>query len=265
MFHNSHSRFHGDRAGLSHTFCRVPNGGGESNKHWLCALQTLFLFQTWYIILLIAQWQVLFPVPSHYHVNFLTWFWQFKQEPHSQCFSAISWGLLFLCLKRLTVQRQEELNRLGARSPNTKGYTQLKSVQTGLVVYPTGIPPYKKKKKKKKAYFIFMKGSQKLQLSSQCTEVLKWQLPLWVCKAVLWEQPDKDTPALPASRLGQRDQELFIAAAAHWSGHAVTEAFARALQKAMWRFISSGFTFYFSVLFAPSSFHWILWFEADYK
>lgn len=100
MFHNSHSRFHGDRTGLPHTFCHVPSGGGESDKHWLCALQTLFLFQTWYIILLIAQWQVLFPVPSHYHVNFLTWFWQFKQEPHSQCFSAISWGLLFLCLRR---------------------------------------------------------------------------------------------------------------------------------------------------------------------
>lgn len=152
---------------------------------------------------------------------------------------------------------------MGDRSPSTNGYTQLKSVQTGLVVYPTGIPPYKKKKKEKKRRILF--SWRALKNYSCHPNVLKWQLPLWVCKAVLWEQPDKDTPALPASRLGQRDQELFIAAAAHWSGHTVTEAFARALQKAMWRFISSGFTFYFSVLFAPSSFHWILWFEADYK
>lgn len=100
MFHNSHSIFHGDRTGLPHTFCRVPSGGGESDKHWLCAVQTLFFFQIWYIILLIAQWQVLFLVPSHYHMNFLKLFWQFKQEPHSQCFSAISWGLLLLSLRR---------------------------------------------------------------------------------------------------------------------------------------------------------------------
>lgn len=68
MFHNSHSGFHGDRNGLPHAFCWVPSEGVESDKHWFHAIQTFFLFQTWGIILLIAlaQWQVLFLVPSHY-------------------------------------------------------------------------------------------------------------------------------------------------------------------------------------------------------
>lgn len=165
---------------------------------------------------------------------------------------------------------KEEFNRCRAWSvPDTKGYTQLwlesmlyrwESVQTGstsrILVgcclhwsYRYSSSP------KKRAYFFFMKGSEKLQLSSQCTEVTIATLGLQQCFGSRLTK----TPALPASRLGHRDQELFIAAAAHWSGHTVTEAFARALQKAMQRFISSEFTFYLTVLFAPNLFLWILW------
>lgn len=117
---------------------------------------------------------------------------------------------------------------------------------------------------KKGTPLVFVKGSETLQLSYQFIEV---PVVTMVLQLQHFGSRLRSTPALPASGVGQRDQELFTAATGCTSvrlrSHAgICRGFARAVLEVYQPWISVLFIWSFCTELLPLDFYG---FEADCK